>query len=41
MDGKTNATIIKAADSAEIKYIIADKKPTRQTAVHVYSGADL
>ncbi|MBT6023452.1 DNA primase [Candidatus Woesearchaeota archaeon] len=41
MDGKTNAAIIKAADSAEIKYIIADKKPTRQTAVQVYSGADL
>ena len=41
MDGKTNAAIIKAADSAEIKYIIADKKPTRDTAVQVYSGADL
>jgi len=41
MDGKTNAAIIKAADSAEIKYIVADKKPTRQTAVQVYSGADL
>ena len=41
MDGKTNAAIIKAAESAEIKYIIADKKPTRQTAVQVYSGADL
>jgi len=41
MDGKTNAAIIKAADSAEIKYIIADKKPSRQTVVHVYSGADL
>jgi|TARA_Y100000310_G_scaffold107116_1_gene105542 5S rRNA maturation endonuclease (ribonuclease M5) len=41
MDGKTNAAIIKAADSAQIKYIVADKKPTRQTAVQVYSGADL
>ena len=41
MDGKTNAAIIKAADSAEIKYIIADKKPTRDTAVQVYSDADL
>ena len=41
MDGKTNAAIIKAADSAEIKYIVADKKPTRDTAVQVYSGADL
>ncbi len=41
MDGKTNAAIIKAADSADIKYIIADKKPTRQTAVQVYSDADL
>jgi DNA primase len=41
MDGNTNAAIIKAAESAEIKYIIADKKPTRQTAVQVYSGADL
>ncbi len=41
MDGNTNAAIIKAADSAEIKYIVADKKPTRQTAVQVYSGADL
>jgi len=41
MDGKTNAAIIKAAESAEIKYIIADTKPSRQTAVHVYSGADL
>jgi len=41
MDGNTNAAIIKAADSAEIKYIIADKKPTRDTAVQVYSDADL
>lgn len=41
MDGKTNAAIIKAADSADIKYIIADKKPTRQTAVQVHSDADL
>ena len=41
MDGKTNAAIIKAADSAEIKYIVADKKPTRDTAVQVYSDADL
>ena len=40
MDGKTNATIMRSAYKAGIKYIIADNKPSRSTAVTVYKTDD-
>ena len=41
MDGKTSATIMRSAYKAGLKYIIASKKPTRSTAVKVYTVDDL
>ena len=41
MDGKTDAAIVRAADKARISFIVADKKPTRQTAVRIYTTDDL
>ena len=41
MDGKTSATIMRSAYKAGLKYIIASKKPTRSTAVQVYTVDDL
>ena len=41
MDGKTSATIMRSAYKAGLKYIVASKKPTRSTAVKVYTVDDL
>ena len=41
MDGKTSASIMRSAYKAGLKYIIAAKKPTRSTAVKVYTVDDL
>jgi len=41
MDGKTSATIMRSAYKAGLKYIVAGKKPTRSTAVKVYTVDDL
>jgi hypothetical protein len=41
MDGKTSSTIMRSAYKAGLKYIIASKKPSRSTAVKVYTVDDL
>jgi len=41
MDGKTSSTIMRSAYKAGLKYIVAAKKPTRSTAVKVYTVDDL